>query len=145
MRVLAVYPVIPINIIYIILVGRISAVIRISAIAGTEEGAEGAIVGIGHHLFGTVHIAELGAATELIDTTICDDGIDIAFCDMGCIDTTCIEFINVGIVNLPEDITMGMIGCRANTLDTCARYLAEAATIDITFCVIISIVIRRII
>ena len=68
------------------------------------------------------------------------------------IDATCVKFINVGIVYLPNDITIGItclgssIHCEStNALHTCSSHLAEASTIDVTFCIVIIIIIGGII
>ncbi len=134
------YPIIPINVYNFILVSWISAVIRITTIAGTKEGTESTVGGIGDHFFITVHIAELGTTAELIYTTVRYYGIYISFCNMSGIDATSIKLINVGIVYLPYDVTVSMVGCRTNTLHTSSRHFSEATSIDVTLSIIIIII-----
>ena len=65
---------------------------------------------------------------------------------MSSIYATCVELINVSIVYLPNNVTIGITylisstHCEStNTLHTCSCHLAEATTIDVTFCIVIVI------
>ena len=81
----------------------------------------------------------------MVNTTIRDDSHNIAFCNMGSIDSTTIEFIDICIIYLPRDVTISMSIEIANSLHTGSCHLVEATTVDITFGIVIIIVIRAII
>ena len=122
------------------MVSRCLTAIGVAAIAGTEISTKLTIGGIGDHLLAGAHITELGTAAEDFHMTAGNGGAEVARHGLSGVETTGIELLDVGILNLPYDVAR-VIGTIVftNTFLSGTAYSAEAATVDVALSIVCEI------
>ena len=133
----ALQPIIPTSIRYTGFVFWCIATIGITTIARAKVSAEGTAGGCCGDSLARVHVAELRTAAEHLNMAVCDGRGDITLYGFGGIEATAIELIDVGMLNLPGDITR--IVCTTGFTDTLHSRTGQhtkAASADIALSIV---------
>ena len=134
------YPIVPSDIGDIVLVGGSVSVVGIAAITSAEIGAELAVSGVGDDGFSFVHVAEFRSTAKDAHAAIADGGTDVALCSVGKVKPTAVELIDVGIIDLPGDVAVGVVGGMANSFTSCSRHHSETSTVDVALGIVIVVI-----
>ena len=120
-----------------VMVFRCLTAVGVAAVAGTEEGAEGAACSGGGDGLAAAHIAELRAAAEYIHMAVRDSSTEVARRGSSGVESAGIELLDVGILYLPGDIARIICAVGfADALHGCATDGTEAASVDVAFGVV---------
>ena len=130
-------PTVPIDVSDTRPVGRRAAAVGVTTVASTVEVVEDTIRGRRLHGLAGAHVAELRATAELLDVTARDDGGDVALHGVSGVEATAVELVDVGILDLPDNVAIGMVRGVADTLLTGTGQNAEAAAVDVALGIVV--------